>query len=316
MQAARVGYRATGAGRRRSAFTLIELLVAMGVIIVLATVTLVSVRALAQGASRASAVNRVKAMLGSARATAMKRGRPVAVVFTASWDPARPDVPQRTEMWLVEYSGVTLQPDPLGNPNLLIDRFVPVEDAEPLALPAGFKVAGPWYDLNTDGRWVTQPELRLSDPVAFGSPEWPGRMIAVMFAPDGSLVTSRPMGDNSHSFVDFNHGVTNTSTNVNGDGDDDGSPQDLWDTSNTTFPFFDYNEPGDETNLVFVPFLAVYNDDEAREFYGADDWSDEEQYFAELVNGVFNNTLNPNVGYITEYGERIHFNRYTGVVMR
>ena len=56
-----------------------------------------------------------------------------------------------------------------------------------------------------------------------------------------------------------------------------------------------------------MPFVAVYDDEEPREMFGADDWGDFETYRAELTGPE---------GYINLRADRIHFNRYTGVAMK
>ena len=62
-------------------FTLVELLMVMGVIGVLSTLTLVSIRAIARDVRLSSATNTVMAALDNARALAMKRNKPVLVAF-------------------------------------------------------------------------------------------------------------------------------------------------------------------------------------------------------------------------------------------
>lgn len=289
---------------RRGAFTLIELLVVMGIIIVLATLTVISVGALARDARLTSAINTVKSALAEARALAMRRNNPVAVVFRVNWNPEEPNVRQFTEAHIVEWEETELFTD--NNEPQVKDKYVPVPGTRVHEIPVGFKVAGPWYDFNSDTRWVTQPELRQIDqdsPQGGGS-EISGRMIAVMFDSDGSIITGRSTGDTRSSFVDFNPG--------NQDLNPENTQQDYWDSTGNG-RFFFYDEAEDEPNLIFVPFLAVYNDDEAREFYGDDDWNDDQAYFEELVNGDPNNGGNPALGYISEYADQIHFNRYTGV---
>ena len=68
-------------GRARSAFTLIELMVVIGIIVILATLSVPTVRALTQNNSRAQAANQVRAMLSHARSLAVAQHRSVGVVF-------------------------------------------------------------------------------------------------------------------------------------------------------------------------------------------------------------------------------------------
>ena len=67
--------------RPGSGFTLTELLVVMGIVIVLATLTVMGVRGIARSARLASATNSVMAALDNARALAMKTNTIVLVVF-------------------------------------------------------------------------------------------------------------------------------------------------------------------------------------------------------------------------------------------
>ena len=69
---------------------------------------------------------------------------------------------------------------------------------------------------------------------------------------------------------------------------------------------FDQIYADDETFVSLAPFLAVYDFDEALERKTLD-WSDRDNLEEELVGPP---------GYITELGNRIHFNRYSGVIMR
>ncbi len=77
--------------------------------------------------------------------------------------------------------------------------------------------------------------------------------------------------------------------------------------------YFDQRSEDEETYIAVVPFLAVYDDDAAREMFGADDWDVFDTYLEELTN---NDSANPPLGYIALFADRIHFNRYTGVAMK
>ena len=170
-------------------------------------------------------------------------------------------------------------------------------DVATRSLPPGVKVAAPFYAISSssnpeaDFRWVTQPELRFTNPAATPHEISQGRLIGVVYGPDGTVVTglASSSGIYGQSYVDF-------------DGDE---LQQIGAT--TEFPeFFIYDEPEDEVNLTHAPFLAVYDDDEVREIKSLD-WSIEPNYIGELTGSD---------GYITKHADRIHFNRYTGVVMK
>ncbi|MCZ6734836.1 MAG: prepilin-type N-terminal cleavage/methylation domain-containing protein [Planctomycetota bacterium] len=276
---------------RRCAFTLVELLVVMGVIAVLATVTLVSVRAITDNARLSSATNTVMAALDNARALAMKKNKLVLVAF-------RPRL-EGTNQQLVEIVTAQWSGDSSFVGGGLYDRFVPIPDVPIRQLPVGVKVAGPYYrdpdppfgdDMAygqpTDELWVTQSHLP-----AMGGFEAGGELIGVMYMPDGTTQTRNPQNDSSAPWVDFDNS-----------GDED------VDFNDPNFPdggdFWEFDHPDDETDINLVPFLAAYDDEEAREMFGDDDWNSLETRVLELTK------------YITQFADRIHFNRYTGVAMK
>jgi len=302
-------------------FTLVELLVVMAIIAILATITVVSVRAISNDARLATAENTVVAALENARALAMKNNNVVALVFRVRWDPDQPEVRQRTECVLAEWSGDVLyyKPGTVDDKAIMNDRLVPIPDAPVRELPAGVKVAGAAYGLAVDTdveqwgepladfAWQTQPELQYTNyDVPDSQREQPGSMIAVMYGPDGTVVTSNPMNPISadprlvvcRPFVDF---------------DRDGQLE-IGDTPAVGSAWFDYDEPVDEVQLTLAPFFAVYDDDAAREAR-TEDWTDVDGY-AELVGSMDDSGDYFQRGYISLNADRIHFNRYTGVVMR
>ena len=75
--------------------------------------------------------------------------------------------------------------------------------------------------------------------------------------------------------------------------------------------FFNQWWETDETLVTVVPFLAVYDDEKARELRTTD-WTDQTDYEAELTGSL---TDSP-TAYINLRADRIHFNRYTGVAMK
>ena len=62
----------------------------------------------------------------------------------------------------------------------------------------------------------------------------------------------------------------------------------------------------DETNLVFVPFLAIYDDRVARERKSVA-WDGSGSYA-----GILSELTGPS-GFISVFSDRIQFNRYSGV---
>lgn len=283
----------------RRSFTLIELLVVMGIIAVLAGVTALGFRGVAKDAKLASGKNTLMTALDNARALAIKNNRVVLVVFRARWDPNNSDQRQQTEIVLTQWNHESVREGAF-----VLDRFVPIPNVPVRTLPAGIKVAGPFYDFATgnpnfitDEVWITQTEFRAR----FASPmETPGRLFGILYSPNGDVITRNPLSDCDQIYVDFDN-----DRQEQGQYRRELQPSlpsiEPWDTNN----FWEYDHPNDEVNVNPVPFLTVYDDDEARELK-AGDWS-------VTANGVFIGELSD---YITANAERIHFNRYTGVAMK
>ncbi len=294
------------------AFTLIELLVVMGLIAILGAMTALSYRAIAKDAKLSSGKNTVMAVLDNARGLAMKTNRLVMVVFRP-----RMDGPQRmyVEAVLCKWSGETYSSTSIGT----TDRFIPISDVPARALPSGIKVAGPRYgeftQLNLvpgfDRSWATQVQLtaiRQSD----GSGEQSGEMLAVMYAPDGTVITHNSSSDSNAAYVDFNGDHSQRFRNNNlavGNVLDCDFVSSFPPAGN---PSYQQKFEDDEPNVNIAPFVAVYDDDKARE-NRATDWVSLTDIQNELTGNP--NSAEPG-GYINQYADRIHFNRYTGVAMK
>ena len=282
--------------RTSGGFTLIELLVAMGVIAVLAVLTLMSMRGIANDARLASATNTVKAALDNARALAMKKNTIVLIVFRPRLEGVHKQK-QEVDIYTAKWTGesAALDTDNDGSLDFVVDRFVPIPSIVVRTIPAGIKIAAPFYGDNEDEVWITQSHLPAIDQET-GSGEAPGKMLAVMYGPDGTTITRNSQSDSNRMFVDFNN---------DGLQRDDA---DFWDYSNNSnYPgttYFDQMFEDDEPFLAMAPFLAVFDDDEAREIFDATAWGNEVTRLEDLTE------------YITQFADRIHFNRYTGVVMK
>jgi len=295
----------TSSSRRMpSAFTLTELLIVMGVIAALSVLTLVSVRSIIQGAQLASATNTVTASLDSARSMAMKYNTVVVLVFRPRF---AGDGEQVVDAVIARWTGESLFVlGTGGNPSRTYDRFVPVFDVPIRSLPRGIKVAGPSYGNvvlgdKADFLWITQthlPAIDQDNPQAAGS-EVPGGIIGVMFGADGTTISVNPRTDAAGLFLDF---------------DDSGGQRWLAELD-LPAPVLetDLFREQDEPMVQVVPFLAVYDDDEARALKTGE-WNDLTVYQRDLVGDPNDPDLYP--GYITSNANRIHFNRYSGVVMR
>ncbi len=286
---------------RRRGFTLTELLVVMGVITVLATLTVIGIRGVARNARMASATNGVMVALDTARAVAMKENAIVLVVFRPRLETPKKMV---VETVLARWTGESYV---VGTDRIVIDRFVPIQGIPPRALPEGIKVAGPAYRQSgplgpsSDDVWLTQAHLPAIDQDTPLIGERPGALIGVMYASDGSTITRNSRSDSNSFWVDFF---------VDPDPAADptilrfGNPVPLTIAAAT---FFKQWWETDETLVTVVPFLAVYDDEKARELRVNDDWTNQDAYEGDLTGPE---------GYINLRADRIHFNRYTGVAMK
>jgi len=278
---------------RTRGFTLIELIVVMGIVAIVATVTVIAVGAISSGSRQSIGVNSVMVALENARALAMKNNEIVMACFRVKYDAAQPDERQVTEIVLCRWSGSAE-----GLPAFVKDIYVPIFDAPVRRLPAGIKVAVPWYDYSPGGNdaddvWVTQPQFPLTQT---NGGETPGRMFGILYGPDGSVLTRHPTTSASELYVDLNNGL---------DGDGDGRRQDIWGSIGASDDWV-YDDPRDEVNIELTAYLCVYDDDAARKVKSLD-WSSETNYILELTGPA---------GFITRTADRIHFNRYTGVALR
>ena len=303
--------RGRSAARRMRSFTLVELVVAMGVIVVIASITLVAVRQMARNTRQASGVNAVMASLDNARALAMKENKIVLIVF-------RPRLDGPNEMFveavLAEWSGQTAMitvgcAAPNANPTI-VDRFVPVQGIVPRRLPRGIKVAAPLYGSGADEAisagaatavWTTQPNLPTINQ-ATGAGEWPGGLIGVMYGPDGATVSRNSQTDSHRAFVDFNSDFSQHLHGFNYDYDPSGTGTPPCDPN----IHFKHIVELDEPMVEIAPFVAVFDDEEARAL-ATGDWTNV---------AFYNNNLTGPLGYIANRADRIHFNRYTGVAMK
>ncbi|MCH8823102.1 MAG: prepilin-type N-terminal cleavage/methylation domain-containing protein [Planctomycetes bacterium] len=287
--------------RHTFGFTLTELLVAMGVIAVLSVLVVMSMSAISKDARLASGVNTVKAALENARAMAMKKNQIVLVVFRPRFEGVNKRK-QSIEVITAKWTGESYF-NSNGFGNDVIDRFVPIPDVAIRSMPVGIKVAAPSYGDDEDYFWITQSHL-LAINQETGIGEVPGVMIGVMYGPDGTTLSRNSQSDSTRTWVDFHYNP------VDGPlvraGGTDFLPEDIY------VDFFNQKYEDDETFVSIAPFLAVYSDDEARE-HKTLDWSDPSQGQA---NYEIELTGPGSDAYITNFAKRIHFNRYTGVMMK
>jgi hypothetical protein len=128
--------------------------------------------------------------------------------------------------------------------------------------------------------------------------EAPGRIVGVMYGPDGTTLLNNSATDSDFVWVDRNdNGLFERDLGFDGVLDPLTAPIDWFDLS---FP----ETALDETVVNLVPFLAVFDENDARGMYASTAWSDPLVRTADLSE------------YINGRADRIHFNRYTGVPMR
>lgn len=272
-------------------FTLTELLVAMAVIAIITGITALGVRAIAQEAKLSNATNTVVAALDRGRAHAMSSGKATLVAF-------RPTLvgpnDSRIQVVTAQFTG-NLRPEPdvlFGQE--IFGRMAPVPGIRSRVLPQGIMVAGPNYfrvsptydDL--DEVWLIPTDLARTS-LEGGEP--PGRSVGVLFASDGSVRLQLPDLDATMFWIDMdNNGIQTLYPEGTTDVDE----------------VFNMFAPDEETNIEPVRFLAVFDYSRAREeleFLPEEwaDWEDRSDAFTTFIN---------------ENADRLHFNRYTGVVMR
>jgi type II secretory pathway pseudopilin PulG len=289
---------------RRRTFTLTELLVVMGVIGTLSVLTLIGVRKISKDARLALGTNTVVAALNEGRALAIKEHKDVVVAFMARLDESGDQV---VEVVLASWTGDSyLNTSQGGGRADVIDRFLPVAGVPVRRLPKGISVASPFYhstDTANDDKWEPLTYLPWVDQDT-GDGELIGQPPGVMFAADGTRILRNSHADTSRSWIDFNNDerVRFDETNY--------PPETVqldWERE------FDQVYEDDECFVSLAPFLAVYDWDQAVAQKGST-WSLDYHDAVPYANAV-NELIGPN-GYITERGNRIHFNRYSGVIMR
>lgn len=317
----------------RRAFTLIELLVVMGIIAVLAGVTVLGYRGIAKDAKLSSAKNAVMAALDNARGLAMKNNEIVCVVFRARLDGNKQYLEAVTGKYSRQSSIVTIN-NGADTPQA-IDRFAPIPGIPPRRLPAGVKIAGPYYTAGSDEQWVTNSHLPLINQSGqfAGDGEAPGRLLGVMYSPDGRVITSNAHTDSYRSWVDFDNDGIQRWGPIQSEWTNYSMPPVNMCNNNLTEPV-NLNPPyciglrwqqrleHDEPYINFMPFLAIFDDDVLREVADVTRWKtdasngydarrwDYSVYIGGYPIGQFDPRLPRGVA------DRIHFNQYTGVVMK
>jgi prepilin-type N-terminal cleavage/methylation domain-containing protein len=275
-------------------FTLAELLVATAIAAIIAAAGAFAVGRAMDGARLAAGANGATEAVAAARAMALRDHAPVAVVFRPRLEDG--GASQRIDAVLARWSG-----DVTAAGGARYDRFVPVAGARARPLAAGISIAGPAYRhaIDSDGAWHGRPaDLMWVAPTwlpgrALDPAEAPGELIGVMFGPGGETITRRAGGDTDGFWVDFDR---------DGAWDLGGAPDDL-----PASERWELRGPADEPLVNAAPFVAVFDEVEARAIAGADDWRGDggsARRAIELTDSI------------TARADRIHFNRYTGAALR
>jgi hypothetical protein len=257
------------------------------------------------------------------RARAVPREPQVVQVVTARWTG---EVLTRNTYGSTPPPALAQFPD-----DVFADRFIPVPGVPTRELPAGILVAGPAFGFVTDTapgqndqQWRTQPRFAGTPNFSVNPPTYVadpvrtelGWAIGVLFGPDGRVLSRNP-----EQVLEVNtEQATGSAANayVKGwvDIDGDGFPRKGAATvpgydADANVQWFVYKEPTDEPMVDLVPFLAVFNDAEARERFpnSSTSWRG--------LNVGSSSSTPPRIAdqslFIEEQSDRITFNRFTGV---
>jgi prepilin-type N-terminal cleavage/methylation domain-containing protein len=302
--------RARVARRRGAAFTLLELLVVMGILLVLATLTAISVGKVTRDAKLANATNTLIASLGNARAIAIRDNTYVLVSFRIAPDRRSrivPREPQVVQVITSKWTGEVVTPStplPAGvempsTADVYGERFLPVPGVPQRELPSGVYVAGPGFFRGSGGTfngststatygasdrfWFTQPTFVGTANFAATPATYTfnptlsevGNNIGILFAPDGRMVSR--LGEQVVEIDTVSGSDGNAWAKPFVDLDGNGFPS-RGTSVFAPFPalqnvsFFYYDEPIDETFVDLVPYLAVFNMAEARDRFDTAAW--------------------------------------------
>ena len=340
----------------RHGFTLLELLVVIGILLVLAVLTGIGVTKVTRDARLAGATNTIISTLGGARALAIRDSAYVMVTFRVGSDPrsrSLPSDPQVIEIVTARWTGEVVTgdtPRPTGVTGQIpddqwADRFLPVPGVPAVRLPPGILVAGADFGNSRDNQvgswdnqWRTQPRFGGTvtssvpaggtAPVTVFTPDLArtemGFGIGILFGPDG-----RTLSRNPEQVTEVDTGSDNPNAWVRAFVDYDGNGYPSWGT--TYCPDWNnldqliYDEPLDEPFIDLTPYLAVFNEEEARERFAPQSdaatsgwraWRGtsirEAPPFGPALTGSGPRIRDLSL-FVNEQADRITFNRFTGV---
>ena len=302
---------------RRCGFTLVELIVVIAVMTILASISGLAFRRIAADLRMASAESLLSASLDNARALAIKKNRYVMAVFVPRLINDRTQ--QVTDIIIAEWRGDSMNANfsESGVQIFTVDRFVPVQGVEVRTLENGVNVAAPDYtSLHAEQNWATStflPDITFSNT---NSDIW-GRVSAILYSPEGRVVTRNSKTAAYRTWVDFNFdGEQTYDPDPNRDGNYSDAEVVGWLTSNpdvrdTHYPMrwlwgvYLHGEGG-EPFVNLAPWVTVYDEKKFRTLYpsswqGADGWRDRRRDYTE---------------FITTTATPTRFNRYSGVSIK
>lgn len=304
----------------RRAFTLIELLVAIGIIVLLSTIALASTRSLGGSLRYSTAVNTATASLETARAEAIRRGRPVMAVFrptvTATTDKNgdgfinESDIDRQSkfaiEIVFAEWTGETT-----GIGSYVIDRWVPITDLRSQQLPTGMSVATPqFFRFNSSGGGDNSGDDDWVMPTDFvaGVNDYEGELPAIMFDSTGALLEDNPNSPALGPWIDWDN---DRQIEKNGQ---------VFSINPQTglFPDFGYvsmyyqRRLDDDMFASVASYLAVFDLDGARQSNTEGQCT---QFFVlgQPCNGPADSR---EPSYVQLNGKILHLNRFSGAVMK
>lgn len=304
----------------RRAFTLIELLVAIGIIVLLSTIALASTRSLGGSLRYSTAVNTVTASLETARAEAIRRGRPVMAAFrpivTATSDKngdglvneadIDPQSKPAVEVVFAEWTGETT-----GIGNYVIDRWIPITELRGQQLPTGMSVAAPQYfRFNTSGGGDNSGDDDWVMPTDFvaGVNDYEGELPAIMFDSTGALLEDNPNSPALGPWIDWdNDGRIQKNGQVFTINPQSGLFQDFGYVS-----MYYQRRLNDDMFASVTSFLAVFDLENARQ---ANTLGQCTQFFVlgQPCSGSGDST---EPSYVQLNGKILHLNRFSGAVMK
>ena len=318
-------------------FTLLELLVVIAIIIIVSTLTLISYRGIANDMRISAAVQDVANILDEARSRAIRDGRPRLWRFAQGPPRAESRSSRRSSVRQAARPSATttriMNQMMMSRLHVMSARFLPIVGLEPRQMPEGIGFATPAHQFGDDEMYMTTGRVG-------GQRGGAGIVPAIMYGPDGEVVSYEQENDASFIFIDLNgdggqridgtdycNHIAEAGFNSDPACPPDrrdfeagfASPGQCW-VLNRRLPsglphpdevVFDEQLPlcarqnDDEPFVVLATELILFDDKDARSQFTVGNWADSKSGAA-----IKGKDLG---GYILANGVRIRLNRYTGV---